>query len=335
MNKFLYYWKKYGMFALLGILIVVFSLIAPDRFLTKVTLFNILKQASVIGVLSCGMTILLITGQMDISVGSRVAFISIVCGKMLLAGYNIWLVVIIALVIGALTGALNAILSEVLHTFIFVISMAAMYIYTGICYLINGASTLHGFPDAFKNISQYLVFGQIPSIIIVFIVSAVISGIILSKTYFGRYIYAVGGNREAAYLAGIDVKKVTILAHSLAGTFIGLATILLMSRTMTANAGTGGTFAFDCITACVLGGVLLMGGHGKMSQAILGVIVLNVLFNGLTILGINDYWQMVVKGVILISAIGMEALQRKSGVDFTIDNKKIKDNTKEKGIAKA
>ncbi|HWQ78922.1 MAG TPA: ABC transporter permease [Anaerovoracaceae bacterium] len=335
MNRFLIYWKKYGMFALLAILIATFSLIDPENFFTSVTFYNILKQASVIGVLSCGMTLILITGQIDISIGARVAFISIVCGKMLLAGVSVWLVIISGLLIGALTGVLNSILAEVLHTFVFVVSMATMYVWSGICYLSNGASTLYGFPSEFRNISQFLIFGKIPSIIVIFAVCAVISGFILSKTYFGRYIYAIGGNREAAYLAGIDVVKYSILTHALAGVFIGLGAIILMSRTMTATANTGGTFAFDSITACVLGGVLLLGGHGKIYQAILGVLVINVLFNGLTIIGVNDYWQMVVKGIILVVAIGIEVLQRYAKVDLSADSRQVKENADTEGKAAA
>ena len=319
MNKFLLYWKKFGMFALLAILIAAFSLASPDRFFTSTTLFNILKQASVIGVLSCGMTLLLIMGEIDISIGARVAFTTIICGKLLNSGVPVWIVVLTGVAIGALTGALNCILSQLLRTFVFVVSMATMYMWTGICYLINGAVTLYGFPQAFQNISQSMIFGKIPSIILIFAVCAVISGFILAKTYFGRHIYAIGGNREAAYLAGIDVKKNTLLTHMLAGAFIGLAAIILMSRTMTAQSGTGGSYAFDCITACVLGGVLLIGGHGKMYQAMLGVLVLNVLFNGLTLIGVNDYWQTVIKGMILIMAIGIEALQRHAKVDLSDD----------------
>lgn len=202
--------------------------------------------------------------------------------------------------------------------------MVTMYMWTGICYLMNGAITLYGFPDSFKSISQHLVFGKVPSIILIFAACAIISGFILAKTYFGRYIYAIGGNREAAYLAGIDIKKNSMLTHMLAGGFIGLGAIILMSRTMTAQAGIGGTYAFDCITACVLGGVLLGGGHGKMYQAMLGVIVLNVLFNGLTLIGVNDYWQTVIKGVILLLAIGIEALQRHAKVDLSENSDDIK-----------
>jgi ribose transport system permease protein len=317
MNKFLIYWKKFGMFALLFILAGIFSIASPKLFFSSTTFYNILKQSSIVGVLSCGVSLLLIMGEMDISIGSRVAFIAIVSGKLLNAGYPIWLVVLIALAIGALTGALNALIAQVLHTYVFVVTMATMYIWTGIVYILNGAVTLYGFPNEFKNISQSLIFGRIPSIIIIFVVCAIISGFILAKTYFGRYIYAIGGNREAAYLAGINVKKNTVFAHMLAGVFIGIGAIILMSRTMTASAGTGGTLAFDCITACVLGGVLLVGGQGKMYQAMLGVLVLNVLFNGLTFIGVNDYWQSVIKGLTLLVAIGIEVLQRYAKVDLS------------------
>jgi ribose transport system permease protein len=316
-NKFLIFWKQFGMFALLILLVVIFSAASPKLFFSNTTFFNILKQSSIIGVLSCGVTLLLIMGEIDISIGARVAFIAIVAGKMLNAGYPIWLVVLVGLVIGALTGALNALIAQILHTYVFVVTMATMYIWTGIVYILNGAVTLYGFPPAFKNISQYLIFGHIPSIILIFAVCAIVSGFILAKTYFGRYLYAIGGNREAAYLAGIDVKKNTLIAHMLAGIFVGVGAIILMSRTMTASAGTGGTYAFDCITACVLGGVLLVGGQGKMYQAMLGVLVLNVLFNGLTFIGVNDYWQSVVKGLTLLIAIGIEVLQRYAKVDLS------------------
>lgn len=322
MRNFTSYWKKYGMYALLLLLIVVFTIIEPDKFFTSVTFYNILKQASVLGVLCCGVTILLIMGEIDISVGARCAFITIICGRMLLAGVPIWLVIVAGAALGAVTGAVNAILADLLHTNTFIITMATMNIWTGVCYLINGAQTLYGFPGSFKNVSQYMIFGKIPSIIIIFLVCAVIAGFILSKTYFGRYLYAIGGNKEAAYLAGLDVKHDTLYAHMLAGAFIGIGSIILMSRTMTALANTGSSYAFDCITACVLGGVMLIGGSGKMYQAMLGVLVINVLFNGLTLMGLSDYWQTVVKGLILILAIGLEVLQRKTKISV-IEDKNI------------
>lgn len=314
-NRFFTLWKKFGMLALLIILVVAFSVASPDTFFTKVTLFNILKQASVTGVLACGITMLLLTGAIDLSAASRMAVITLLSSTMLLNGVPVPVVVIVGVLFGVLSGVLNAVLAEVLHTSIFVVTLAINYVWTGVCYLTVGAQVIYGLPDSFKNISQYLIFGEIPSIILVFIICGVVAGFILSKTYFGRHIYAIGGNREAARLAGINVVKVNILTHALAGVFVGIGAIILLSRTMTASAATANaTYSFDCMIACVLGGILLSGGTGKMYQAILGVLVINVLFNGLTIIGVNDYWQMVLKGLVLFLAIGLDIMQNRVGV---------------------
>jgi ribose/xylose/arabinose/galactoside ABC-type transport system permease subunit len=331
MNKALWFYKKYGMFALLIVLVVGFSLASPKTFFTSTTFYNILKQASVLGVISCGVTLLLITGAMDISIGARVGLISVMIGSMLQAGWNIYIIILCAVLTGMLTGALTAALTELLHTYVFVTSMAMMYTWIGVCYLTAGPSVMYGFPAAWKNIAQYQFFGQFPSIVLWFVGCAILAGFVLEKTYFGRYIYALGGNREAAYLAGIPVVKVSILTHAFSGFFVGIAAVVLTSRVMTASALTSSAaYAFDSITACVLGGVLLGGGVGRMYQTILGVLVLNVLFNGLTIVHVNDYWQLVVKGIVLITAIGMEVLQRYSKVTLSVDDEKAAEAAGEK-----
>ena len=275
---------------------------------------------------------LLLTGAIDLSAASRMAVITLMMSTMLLNGMPIWVVIIVGVLFGVASGVLNAVLAEVLHTSIFVVTLAINYVWTGVCYLTVGAQVLYGLPDGFKNISQYLIFGQIPSIILVFIVCSVVAAFILSKTYFGRHIYAIGGNREAARLAGINVVRVNILTHAIAGVFVGVGAIILLSRTMTASAATASaTYSFDCMIACVLGGILLSGGTGKMYQAILGVLVINVLFNGLTIIGVNDYWQMVLKGVVLFLAIGLDILQNRVGVQ----KKKPSGDSKQAQPAKA
>lgn len=314
MNQFFTLWKKFGMYALLIILVVGFSLASPKTFFTTTTLFNILKQASVTGVVSCGVTMMLLTGAIDLSCASRMALITIAVSTMMLAGVPIPVCILGGILIGALTGMLNAILAEMLHTTLFVVTLAINYVWTGICFLTVGAATIYGFPTEFAAISQTLVFGSIPSIIFVFAACAIVASFILSKTRFGRHVYAIGGNREAARLAGINVVKVNIMTHAVAGIFIAIGAILLMSRTMIATANTAnGSYSFDCLIGCVLGGVLLGGGNGKMSNAILGILIINVLFNGLTIIGVSDYWQMVLKGAILFLAIALDILQTYSG----------------------
>lgn len=324
MNKLFMLWRKFGMYALLVILVVGFSIASPDNFFTTTTLFNILKQASVTGVVSCGVTMMLLTGAIDLSCASRMAVITILVSTMMLHGVPIWLSILAGVAVGALTGILNAVLSEALHTSVFVTTLAINYVWTGVCYLAVGAATIYGLPAAFGKISQTLVFGHIPSIIFIFIACAVLASFVMAKTRFGRHIYAVGGNREAARLAGINVVRVNVMTHAVAGIFIAIGAIILMSRTMVATAMTAsGTYSFDCFIGCVLGGVLLSGGNGTMPNAIMGILVINVLFNGLTIIGVNDYWQMVVKGAILFVAVGLDILQTYS------ERRKVKGSEKD------
>lgn len=320
MNKFFVIWKKYGMWALLIILTAVFCIVSPDKFMTKTVFENILKQASVIGICAVGATFIMITGNTDISVGPRVALTAIICGKLLMAGVSIPLVVLCGILVGMITGAINAILAEALHTYVFVITVATMNIWNGANYVITKGVTVSGLPAGFKNISQYEVFGVIPSIVIIFLVMAAIGHFILSRTYFGRYVYALGGNREAAHLAGVDVVKCNILTHAIAGIFIGVGGVVILSRTMTAATTLGATYSFDCITAACLGGVMLGGGRGRAIDAVLGVLVINVLLNGLTILGVGTYWQQIIKGGILVFAIALEVLQRMSRPTATSAN---------------
>ena len=311
MNKFFALWKKFGMVFLLTIMVIAFTIASPDTFFTTNTLLNILKQASVTGVLACGVTMMLITGDIDLSVASRMAVVTLIVGTLLLKGVPIPVAVVVGILFAVASGILNAILAELLQTSMFIVTMAINYVWTGVCYLTVGAAIVYGLPNSFKSISQFNVFGVIPSIIFIFVICGAIATFILSKTYFGRYLYALGGNREAARLAGINVVKTHIMAHAVAGIFIGIGAVILLSRTMTASAMTAsGTYSFDCMIACVLGGVFISGGGGKMYQAILGVLVINVMFNGLTCIGVSDYWQMVVKGGVLFLAVGLEVLQR-------------------------
>jgi ribose transport system permease protein len=238
---------------------------------------------------------------------------------MSIARINIVLIVLTAILVGAITGGLNAWLAEKMQTGVFVISIATNNIWYGFAYIMTNGIMLTGFGDDVKALAQTKVIGDIPSIGVVWIVCAIIASFILGSTRFGRHVYALGGNRGAAFLAGINVKKTNIMVHTLAGMFLGVGSLLLLSRSMSAIASSGSTYAFDCITACVLGGVMLGGGRGKVYQCVMGVLVVNVIFNGLTIFGINDFVRQVITGLVLVFAIAMEVLQRNAKVDLSDD----------------
>jgi len=319
MKQFLKFWSKYGMFMLLIALIVIFGIAKPQAFLSKATFLNVLRQASIIGTLSCGIMMILVTGATDISAGGRCSFIVVVAGYMAAAGISVWLIIPTCIVLGAVTGAMNAILAETLNTNCFVISIATNNMWMGMSYILTKGVMIRGFGDDVKAISQTKVIGDIPSIALIWLGCILVATFIMSYTRFGRHIYALGGNRGAAFLAGINVVKTNILTHAVAGVFLGIACTLYLSRSMTAQAGIGGTYAFDCITACVLGGVMLGGGRGKVWQATMGVIVTYVLFNGLVIFGVSDFVRQILTGVVLLFAIWMEVLIRNAKIDLTDD----------------
>lgn len=319
MKKFLKYWNAYGMFALLLVLIVFFGITQPGGFLTKSTVLNVLRQSSIIGTLSCGVMMIIITGATDISVGGRVAFIVVMSALLDLKGVNIFLIIIAAILFGSLTGVINAILAEKLKCGVFVVSIATNNMWYGLAYIFSGGKMLFGLSDGVAAIAHTKLFGGLTSIVVIWFVCCLISSFILGQTRFGRSIYALGGNRDAAFLAGIDVVKTNILTMALAGAFIGVGALLLLSRNMNASPSVASSYAFECITACVLGGVLLGGGRGKVYQAAMGVLVTYVLFNGVTLFGVSDFVRQIITGCVMLLALMMGTLTRNVEIDLSDD----------------
>lgn len=308
MKTLLKIWERFGMIVLLVIMLLVFSL-ATDKFMTVNNIMNILRQASILGVVAIGVTFVMISGSTDLSVGSVVAFCGVVCARLLMLGWGIVPVAVIGVAIGIICSTINGLISVWLKTTPFIITLASMNVWYGLAFILAQGRTLYEIPAQFSVISQSYVFGVIPVLVVYFVVLSVIGFFVLSKTYFGRYVYAIGGNKEAAHLAGINTKKMVIITHLICGVFVGIAGVLLLSRTMTAQGATANSYAFDCLTAACLGGISIGGGKGKVSGAVLGILVINVMFNGMTLLGVNDYYQQVVKGLLLIFAISIDALQ--------------------------
>ena len=317
--KFLKFWTKYGMFMLLIVLVALFGALNPKAFLSKATLLNIMRQASIIGTVSCGIMMIIVTGATDISAGGRASLIVVLAGMMAEKQMNVWLIIGVCLVLGAATGWLNAFLAETLKTGTFVISIATNNIWLGLSYIVSGALMFRGFSDEVKAIAQTKVIGDIPSIFVIWVACFLVVSFIMSYTRFGRHVYALGGNRGAAFLAGINVVKTNYLVHTIAGVFLGIGCALYISRAMSAVAAIASTWSFDCITACVLGGVMLGGGRGKPYQCVMGVIVTYVMFNGLIIMGVSDFWRQVLTGVTLIFAIWMEVQIRNAKIDVSDD----------------
>ncbi len=327
MRKLLNIWERYGMIVLIALLMIFFSL-RTDKFLTGPNLWNILRQASILGTVAIGVTFVMISGSTDLSVGSVVAFVGVVCARMMMAGYDIVFVSIVGLIIGIIASTINGVLSVVLKTTPFIITLAAMNVWSGFAFILAEGRALYEIPASFSKLAQSQVFG-IPILGIYFVILSAVGLFILRKTYFGRYVYAIGGNKEAAHLAGVNTNKMVILTHVICGVFVGIAGVLLLSRTMTAQGSTAGSYAFDTLTAACLGGISISGGKGKVSGAVLGVLAINIMFNGMTLLSVNDYYQQIIKGLLLIFAISIDALQiyyKSSNRKDTSVGKILKDN---------
>lgn len=304
-------WKKVGMWFILIVLVAVFTAISP-AFRTLTNFGNILKQISILGVAAVGISFVLISGSVDLSIGSIIALEIVIMAKMLQADMALWLVILVGLVIAILCSTINGILANVLKIPAFTITLATMNIYQGTAWLISEGKVLGGFITS--NISVFAtksLFGVLPLMGVVLIICAIIGIFLLSKTYFGRYVYAIGGNAEAARLAGIDTRKTVAYIHVIAGIFYGIAGVLYLSRTMSATGSACANYAFQCITAACLGGVSTSGGEGKASGAILGVLVIGIFSNGMGVMGVNDFVQQAIQGGILLFALFVEFLQKK------------------------
>lgn len=311
MKTVLNLWKKVGMWFVLIVLLLIFTIISP-AFRTANNFGNILKQISILGVAAVGISFVLISGSVDLSIGAIIALEIVVMAKMLQAKIPLGFVIVAGLLIAAVCSTINGLLANTLKIPAFTITLATMNIYQGVAWLISGGKVLGGFLTSKISIfaTKYL-FKFFPLMGVILIVSAIIGIYLLSKTYFGRYVYAIGGNAEAARLAGINTKKTTIEIHIIAGIFYGIAGILYLSRTMSATGSACANYAFQCITAACLGGVSTSGGEGKASGAILGVLVIGIFSNGMGVLGVNDFVQQVIQGGILLFALFVECLQGK------------------------
>ncbi|MCH6256515.1 ABC transporter permease [Puniceicoccaceae bacterium K14] len=304
------YAKQFGIYIVLLALLVFFS-IASENFLVSSNLLNVARQVSMMGIAAVGFSFVLLLGGIDLSVGSVITLVNIVAAYFMVnLGMPPFLAVIIALALSAALGFSNGWIIANINMPPIIVTLAMMIIIEGIAYLISGGLPIYGFAKSFAVIGQGYV-GPIPIPVIIMVVIMGLGGFILNKTYFGRYFYAVGGNEEAAKLSGIDVKRVKYLVYTLSGFFAGVAGIVILSRTNSGQVLSGKGFEFDVLTACVLGGVSVTGGVGKISNVLAGVLILGVLSNGLVLLDISQFVQMVIKGTVLMLAVALDCLQNR------------------------
>lgn len=283
-------------------LVVAFSLLSP-HFLEASNLFNIGKQIATLGICTVGFGFVLITGGIDLSLGYQISLNVVVCG-ILMSQFDVpWpLAVLAVLALGTVIGFVNGFIIATTGVAPLIVTLSMMTVLNGLSYLLSQGLPIFGFPSDFSVLGQGAV-GGIPVALFFLVAVWAIGLIILNKTYIGRYFYAIGNNSEAARLSGVNTKRTLMLVYALAGLFTAIGAVLLLSRLSSAQSSTGAGFEFSVLTACVLGGISVMGGRGTLFGAFVGVLIVGVLDNGLVLLNVSEYVQLVIKGVILLSAV--------------------------------
>lgn len=309
-NKTLYLWLlDYGIVLILLLLILIFS-IASSNFFSFGTLTSILRQVSIIGIISVGAAFVILTAGIDLSVGSVACISSLTAALLLKAGYSIPVAIIVTLMIAVCYGIFSGCLVSFFKMSPLIATLGMMTALRGAGYLITDGLPVYGFGPGLSPFGRGYLLG-IPYPVILMLAVFAIGIFVLSKTPIGRHIYGVGGNEEASRLSGVNVNAVKIFTYAFCSFLSGVAGLVLLSRTNSGQPAAGVGFEMDSITAVVLGGVSLMGGQGRLSLVIIGVLIMGVLSTGMLMCNINDYVQQVVKGMVLIAAVALSYVSLK------------------------
>jgi inositol transport system permease protein len=302
--------SKYGMlFVLIGMVILMSFL--SDSFLVTQNLINIVRQISFIGIVAMGVTMIIITTGIDLSSGSVIALVSVVVASLAHPGeYPLIVPILTGLCIGAITGFINGFITAKGKIPAFIATLGMMTAARGLALLYSGGRPIANMTDSFLFLGKGTILG-IPFPIIVFFLLGIISHLLLSKTKFGKYTYAIGGNEQAAKIAGINVDRYRIMIYSYAGFLSAIAGIMLTARISSGQPSLGNMYELDAIAAAVIGGTSLSGGIGTIPGTIIGALIIGVLNNGLDLLGVSSYWQQILKGAIIVTAVLLDSRKNK------------------------
>ncbi|MDX5630274.1 MULTISPECIES: ABC transporter permease [unclassified Brenneria] len=292
----------------LMIIIVTFSLLSPV-FLTVPNLLNILQQSSINAIIALGMTLVIISGGIDLSVGPTAALSAVLGATLMVAGVPVPLAVMATLGVGALCGVFSGTLVAYAGLQPFIVTLGGLSLFRAMALIFTGGNPIFGIPTEFRDFINSELLG-IPAPIVIVIVIALILWVLMNKTPLGEYILAVGGNEEAARVAGVPVKKTKVTVFVISGLLASLASLILIGRLGAAEPTLGNLWELDAIAAAAIGGASLMGGKGSIIGTIVGAIILGSLRNGLTLLNIQAFYQLLATGLIIIIAMLIDRATR-------------------------
>ncbi|MBC5647626.1 ABC transporter permease [Christensenella tenuis] len=291
------------------IMCIIFGLLSP-HFFTVNNFLNIGIYSSIIGVMGAGVTVAMLLGAMDISQYATATLASIVAAMLLQEEVNLFVVIIAAIAVGISCGAVNGVLVAVLKIPAIIVTLGTMQIFRGIAYLLAGGKTIMIKNADFDLIGKGYIGNTIPICIVIMVLVFILIYYLLRHTGFGRTVYAVGGNESASYLSGINVVRVKFLALVLCGVCSAVAGLITSSQVGAAIPSNGVGSEMGVLSAVILGGISLSGGKGRISGTIIGVLILATIQNGLTLLSVQSFYQMIINGIVLILAVLMDVIRR-------------------------
>jgi len=308
--KWLFRARETGI-AVVVIVMITFLSLATDTFFTPGNLAVVARQISLSAIIAMGMTLVILMGGIDLSVGAVVSISSVMIGlTMVRAAMPIWLSILIGLLMGVAIGMINGTLIVRTKVPPFIITLGMLGLARGAALVITKGSSISGFPTAYLPIGQGFVFKLIPIPVIIAIVLAVIVHFILSRTTFGRRIYLIGSNEDAARLSGINVNRMKIAVFTICSFLASVEAVIETSRMSTGQPASGQGYELTAIGSVIIGGASMLGGEGTILGTMLGAILLGLITNGLILLGISAYWQQVFSGTIIILAVALDTWRR-------------------------
>lgn len=307
------FFRKYGILFILILLIIYFSL-GSEYFLTGPNIINVLRQSAVNGIAAVGLTYIMLTGGIDLSIGAVIGLSSVVASSMMAKmNVNPLVSVFAALIIGMLIGLLNGVLINYVKIPALIATLGVMTSIRGLCYILTGGLPVYGFPKSFSFIGKGYI-SIIPVPVIIMTIVLIVGWFVLKKTTYGRYLYAIGGSREASRLSGINVDKTIVITYILGGFLSALAGVVELSRLSSGQPSAGDGFEMTVITSVVLGGISVSGGEGKFHGVIIGIFIMSVLANGLVMLNVYEFYQQLIRGVVLILAVGFDQISKRQKI---------------------
>lgn len=300
---------EYFIFVIFMVLVIVLTCLKPS-FIQPSNLVNILKQASINGILAFGMMFVIIAGGFDMSVGSTVAFTGILAAMLGQGQYPIMVPLMIAMLAGLAVGIINGIGVSIGDLPPFIMTLGTMTAVRGLALLVSKGKPITGISPEYKAIAASSVMG-IPMLAVILVAVVLVCSFVLAKTVYGRRVYACGGNLQAARVSGINTTMIRISTFAIAGLLAGLSGFLMTSRVTIGQPTAAESYEMDAITACVVGGVSMSGGVGKPWGVVVGCLLITVIANGLDIMGVSSHWQKIVKGAIIVLAVLID-VKRKS-----------------------